>query len=140
MKTKKYEFLPHTADIKFKVYGKNLKEIFENSVLAISEISSRHEKVKSRKIERADIEGGDNESLLRGLIEHIIFLFDTENFIVSKAKVRFDKIVRRMDVTFYGDDSKNYKDLDYIKAVTYHDMYVKNPGKNNWVAQVVVDV
>jgi SHS2 domain-containing protein len=32
---KKFEFLPHTADIKIRVYGKNLKEIINNSLLAL---------------------------------------------------------------------------------------------------------
>ena len=132
----KFKFLEHTADIKFQAFGKDIEEVFENSVLAVSEILSKNKRIKSVKIKKINIKGKDNENLLYNLLEEIIYLFDAENFIVSKAKIKFDK---NMKVKFYGDDSKKYKELDHIKAVTYNDMFIKKI-KNKWVAQVVVDV
>ncbi len=32
---KEYEYLEHTADIKYLAYGKNLEEVFENAALAM---------------------------------------------------------------------------------------------------------
>jgi SHS2 domain-containing protein len=136
---KKFEFLEHTADIKFRVFGKTLEEVFENSVLAVSNILSKSKKIKSVKVQRMRIEGGDNENFLYSLLEQVIYLFDAENFIVSKAKIEFDETVRNMKVTFYGDDSKKYSGLDHIKAITYNEMFVKK-AKDGWEAQVVVDV
>ncbi len=136
---KKFEFLEHTADIKFRAFGKTLEEVFENSVLAVSNILSRGKKIKPVKIQRIQIEGGDNENLLYNLLEQVIYLFDAENFIVSKAKIEFDETVRNMKVEFYGDDTKKYSGLDHIKAITYNNMFVKK-AKDGWEAQVVVDV
>ena len=136
---KKFKFLEHTADIKFQAFGKTLGEVFENSVLAVSNILSRGKKIKPVKIQRIQIEGGDNENLLYNLLEQVIYLFDAENFIVSKAKIEFDETVRNIKVEFYGDDSKNYSGLDHIKAITYNEMFVKK-DKNIYTAQVVVDV
>ncbi len=135
----KYKFLKHTADVKFQAFGKNLKEVFENSVLAVSEILSKGKKVKSKKIKRISVEGGNNETLLYNLLEEIIYLLDADQFIVAKARVKFDEIARKMGVEFYGDDSKKYNELEGIKAVTYNEMFVKKLGEK-WVAQVVLDV
>jgi SHS2 domain-containing protein len=33
-------FLEHTADTKFRAYGKNLNEVFENAALAFSETNN----------------------------------------------------------------------------------------------------
>jgi len=135
----KFKFLEHTADIKFQAFGNTLKNVFENSVLAVSNILSRGKKIKPVKVQRMMIEGGDNENFLHSLLEQVIYLFDAENFIVSKAKIEFDEKVRNMEVTLYGDDVKNYSELNHVKAVTYNEMFVKKE-KNKWVSQVVVDV
>jgi len=136
---KKFKFIDHTADIKFQAFGLTLEEVFENSVLAVVETITGKEKIRQKNVKRITIEGGDNENLLYLLLEEIIYLLDAENFIVSKAKIDFDETVRSMKVEFHGDEVKNYKGLNHIKAVTYNDMFIKNLGKK-WIAQVVVDV
>ncbi|MGV8130749.1 MAG: archease [Candidatus Pacearchaeota archaeon] len=140
----KFEFLEHTGDIKFKAYGKNLDDLFENSVLAISSVFSRGKKISDKKKREITIRGKDYESLLYKFLGEIIYLFDADNFIVSKAKVKLtDKYVKGEENTLtailYGDDTKNYKDLDAVKSPTYAEMYVKKEGKN-FVCQVVLDV
>lgn len=137
----KYEFLEHTADIKFIVYGKSLKSIFENSVLAIAEFLTKSEKIESVKTKRFKISSRDYEELLYNFIDEIIYFLDAENFISSKAEVKIenkkDKIILR--AILFGDDAKNYKNLDSIKSATYSEMYVKKK-MGEWEAQVVVDV
>ncbi len=140
----KFEFLEHTGDIKFKAYGKNLDDLFENSVLAISSVFSRGKKINDKKKREIKIRGKDYESLLYKFLGEIIYLFDADSFIVSKAKVKLtDKYVKGEENTLtailYGDDTKNYKDLDAVKSPTYAEMYVKKEGKN-FVCQVVLDV
>lgn len=135
----KFKFLEHTADVKFQAFGKTFEEVFENSVLAVSEVLSKGKKIKPVKVKKAGIKGKDNENLLYNLIEEMIYLFDAEEFIVAKAKIEFNENVKSMKAEFYGDDSKNYKDLDHIKAVTYNDMFIKQ-SKDSWIAQVVLDV
>ncbi len=43
----KYEFLEHTADIKFRAYGATMEEAFANVVGAFSEFVSGGEEVKT---------------------------------------------------------------------------------------------
>lgn len=133
----KFKFLEHTADIKFQIFGKNLGEIFENSALAISKIYSKTKKISAKKKKKITIKGKDNEALLYNFIEELIFLVDSEDFVVSKARVKVKENSLTADI--YGDDVKNYKDLDQIKSSTYHEMYIKKT-KKGWEAQTVVDV
>lgn len=134
---KKFEFLQHTADIKFRAYGRDLKGLFENSALAVNSIISRGKKIKSIKKINVNINAKDYESLLYKFIEEIIYFLDADNFIISKAKVKIKD--HSLDAVLYGDDCLKYKHLDHIKSPTYAEMYVKNKGKM-WEAQVVVDV
>ena len=144
----KFEFLEHTGDIKFKAYGKNINELFENSVLAISSVFSRGKKIKNKKKIEITLRSKDYESLLYKFLGEIIYLFDADNFVISKAKVKLtenimDKYVKdgenTLTATLYGDDTKSYKDLDAVKSPTYSEMYIKKEGKN-FVCQVVLDV
>ena len=133
----KYKFFPHTADIKFRAYGKTLDEAFENVVLAVSEIMGQGEKIKRKKKKIISVEGNDKESLLYNFIEEIVYLYDAEHFVTAKAEVKIKG--NDLRATFYGDDGENYRSLDHIKAATYAEMYVRK-GKNGWEVQAVVDV
>ena len=42
---KKYEYLEHTADIKFLAYGETVEEVFENAALAMFNVIIDTEKV-----------------------------------------------------------------------------------------------
>lgn len=135
----KFKFLEHTADIKFQAFGKTLKEALENSILAVVETITRKEKIKLKKVKKATIKGKDNENLVYNLIEEILYLLDAEDFVVGEAKIKLDKTKKNMKVEFHGDDSKNYEDLNNIKAVTYNDMFIRKE-KGKWIIQVVLDV
>jgi len=147
----KYKFLEHTADVKFIVHGKTLKSIFENSVLAISEIISKDEKIENSITKRFKISGRDYEELLYSFIDEVIYLLDAENFVPSKAEVKLEKKNRNgsynlrskgkiiLRAIIFGDKTGNYKNLKGIKSATYSEMYIKKKF-DKWEAQVVVDV
>ena len=138
----KFEFLEHTGDLKFRAYGKNLEELFENCALAVSEIFSRRIIIKENKKKSFVLSEKDYESLLYQFIEQLIYLFDADEFVVSRVKVKIDEENGKieMNANVFGDDTSNYKDLDSIKSPTYAEMYVKHKKDKTWEAQVVVDV
>lgn len=137
----KYKFLEHTADIKFVVSGKSIEEVFENSVLAISGFITKERKINCPLVKKFRVYGNDNEEMFYNFIDEIIYLLDADNFLVSKAKVSIseEKGKKRLNVTAWGDNSRHYKDLDYVKAATYSEMYIKK-SRNVWKAQAVIDV
>ena len=134
---KKFEFLEHTADIKIKIYGKNVCQIFENSALAFSNYIARGGKIKSKVEKEIQIQGTDIEQLLYKFLDELIYLLDADKFVVSKAKVQI--VDNKLTALLEGDSALNYKDLDHVKAATYAEMYIKQDLKG-WEAQVVLDV
>jgi SHS2 domain-containing protein len=141
----KFIFLEHTADMKFRSFGKTLEEAFENAALAMFEAMYKG-KVKSKIKKKISVQGKDLERLLYNFLEELLFLMDSEGFFlgkINKIKIKQDKDYTIL-AEISGDDAKNYKiNLD-VKAITYNQMFVKqekdNTGKNIWVCQVVVDV
>lgn len=134
--TKPFEFLEHTADIKVKVTGATLNEIFENSVKAISQYVSGNQKIDSKKGKVIEVKGTDNESLLYNFIDEILYLIDAESFIPIKAEVTLRG--NNLKAELYGDSTKKYN-LDHIKAATYAEMSIKKINAT-WEAIFVLDV
>ncbi len=136
---KKFEFLEHTADIKFRAFGKTLEEVFENSALAMLNIIYKG-KVKEEKKLKIKANGKDIESLLYNFLEEFLFLFDSENFLLSDVKnIKIDEKNFTAEAEVVGDDVINYKTSVHVKAITYNDMFIKK-DKDKYTAQVVVDV
>lgn len=133
----KYKYLEHTADIKFQAFGKNLEEAFVNSAYAMMKVLFEG-RVKGNKIKRIKIKGIDEKSLLYNFLEEILFLLNTEYFLlseVSRAEIKNNELTAEL----IGDDSRSYNlGLD-IKAVTYNDMFIKRE-KSKFTIQVVIDI
>ncbi len=140
---KPYEYLPHTADVKFRAYGKTLEEAFENSATAMFNIMVETEKVKAKATKKIAAEGADLPALLQQFLEQFIILLDTDNFFLSKIKeisIKKSSSGYSLTAVAAGDEAKNYDTIGpQVKACTYNSMFVKQEGKK-WVVQVVVDI
>ena len=132
----KFEFLEHTADIKIRVYGKTLDEIFENAALAVSQYLSPDKKIEAKKVRIINVQGIDSQSLLSNFLDELIYLLDAERFAVAKAKI----VLRgnNLKAELSGDSASKYA-IKEIKAATYAEMYIKKIG-SEWEAQFVMDV
>ncbi len=134
----KFKFLEHTADVKFQAFGKNEEEVFENSADALKEAICDKKKIKAAEKKDITVEGGDYESLLYKFLEEIIYLLEAEDFLISKVKeIKIKNF--RLKAVLSGDKASDYNFNNEVKAVTYNEMFVKKI-KNEWVAQVVLDV
>jgi len=139
---KKYEFFEHTADAKFRAYGKTIEEAFSNAALAMTSVITDVAKVKPIVMTHFSVEGKDLKALLYNFLEEFLFLIDTENFFLSVVKeIRIEKQKGNfvLHATISGDDIKNYETHGDIKAVTYNEMEI-NEEKGKCMVQVVVDI
>ncbi len=134
----KFKFLEHTADIKFQAEGKSLDMAFKNAGLALKEIISGDIKIKPKIKKQMKITGKDKEELLYTFLEEFLFLFDTEDFILSKI-TKLKIVGKELVADVIGDDAEDYKFTNNVKAITYNDMFIKKQ-KDKYVCQVVVDV
>lgn len=135
----RYQFLEHTADVKFQAFGKTIEEAFLNASLALKETILKGKVRISEKIKKKiKVSGKDKESLLYNFLEEFLFLLDSEGFIfskVSKIKIKNNELTCEV----IGDKTKNYKISNDVKAVTYNSMFVKKE-KGKFIVQVVLDV
>ena len=138
----KFKYLDHTADVKFQAFGKTLEEAFSNAILASINVITDVEKVEAKKEIKIDISSKKKESLLYDLLNEIVFLIDTENFIVGKVedmKIKKSSEGYELTATLMGDDLKNYKTTGDIKSATYNFMFIEEK-ENNVIIQAVLDL
>ena len=139
----KYKYLPHTADTKFRAYGKDMEEAFGNAALAVFNIMVDTSKVKENVKKKIAAEGADLKALLQNFLEQFLILLDSENFFlanVRKIKISGSEGSYKLAAEAAGDDAGKYETIGpQVKAVTYNDMVV-DAEKDNCFVQVVLDI
>jgi len=124
----KYEFLEHTADAKFRAYGKTLEEAFINAALATTTIMCEVSEVKPKIEKKLNITAKKKESLLFDFLQQLVILLDTEGFLLGAVKsitISKNKEVYSLHAVILGDSADHYEIHTAIKAVTYNDMFIK---------------
>jgi len=141
----KYEYLTHTADLKVKAYGKTLEEAFANLAIGAFDFLTDTSKVKKKIEKRISKRAKRLEALLYDFIEELLFLLDTEGFIISDfkdMKIKQAKDSCELECTAVGDNYKNYEIKGDIKAITYSEMEIKKEKekKDGFVLVAVFDI
>ncbi|MDP6139377.1 MAG: archease [Candidatus Woesearchaeota archaeon] len=137
----KYKFLEHTADTKFQAYGNNMGEAFSNAALAMFSVITDTKKIKKKIKKEIKVKGTDLKSLLYNFLEELLFLLDTNSFLLNKIeKISIKKMKGKysLNATVVGDKADNYETSGDIKAVTYNEMEIKENDKV--MVQVVLDL
>jgi len=138
---KGFEFVEHTADLKFVAYGETLDSCFENSARAMFSAIVDFDSISVVEKQEISIEAPEIETLLHDWLTELLFLFSTKNVIFRdfKISVRRDKNYK-LDGIASGEkfDQKRHHIKAEVKAVTYHELYIKKKD-NFWIAQVVCD-
>ena len=139
---KRYEFLPHTADAMFRAYGKNLSESFSNAAEALFMIMTEVKSVRAEVIKEIKVVSKNEQALLYDFLEELVYLVDTEGFLLSKVlnlSIKSGAGQLELNATLIGDTETKYEIFGHVKAITYSDMYIlEEPGFV--VLQVVPDI
>ena len=146
---KKFEILEHAADIRFKIFGSSPKELFKNAVYALGhaqkpEIVERSTvgvligRLRGRHVsEDFSLESMDYNTMLIDFLSDVLSRSDAQNAVFFDVKFReFSefKITGKIYGVKVDDFSKN------IKAVTYHEVDVKEAESGKWQTQLVFDI
>lgn len=136
---KPYKFLPHTADVKFRAYGKTLEEAFINSAYALADTITDHKKVKPTTKKTLSVKSENKEALLYDFLEQFLILLDSEGFLLNKVqelKIQNHQLTAKI----IGDTHpENYAIETHVKAVTYQEMFIKKE-KDKYTIQVILDI
>ncbi|MEM2918652.1 MAG: archease [Candidatus Altiarchaeota archaeon] len=138
-----FEFLEHTADLKFIAYGKTLDELFQNSAMAIFYAMLENIDLVSIKIKKEiELKSESIEILLHDFLSELLFIFETSSLILKKFEVKISQNGEYyLKASVFGEkfDRKKHRVSTEVKAITYHDLFVKKTEKG-WMAQVVCDI
>jgi SHS2 domain-containing protein len=132
---KKFEFLSHTADVKIKVYGENLKEIINNSLLALK--SFWKPKLTKTKIEKEiKIESNNEVNLLIDFLSEVL----AETYIEKAIFIKFEP----QELVSYSLSGKiigyEFTSLSKdIKAITYHQANLQKIN-HQYIFEFIIDI
>jgi SHS2 domain-containing protein len=118
---KDFEILDHTADVGIIAYGADLKQAFANAARALFSLITELDDVEEVVYRDIELTASDEESLLVGWLNELIYRFDTEGVLFK----RFD-IIRledtRLKARSYGEkaDSDKHSLKTGVKGATYH--------------------
>lgn len=135
----KYKFIEDLkSDVMFEAYGKDLKELFENSALALLSVICNLKKVKPKKKEKFEMKGTSLEDLMFNWLSGIITISDTENMFFSKVnvvKIDEGKVIAELS----GEPISPEKGGTVVKSLTYYGFKVEKT-KTGYKAKVSLDI
>jgi SHS2 domain-containing protein len=137
---KNYELIEHTADIRIKVGGRDLKELFKNAALAMFDLIAERKDSKdvSQKKIKVEEDADDLEELFINWLNELLSLSATKELIFSDFEInKLDE--KNLKAIAIGESINKYKVNTEIKAATYHALEIKKSG-SKWQAQVIFDV
>lgn len=146
--TKKFELLPHTADLKIRVYGNNLKELFANAVIAMFQsigpiapgCSYQNDLLVCPKLPETrwvQINSIDLNNLLVDFLSEALYLSDANNEAYLDATV--DQITEKaITATLHGIKITGFEVVE-IKAVTHSELEIKQV-EDSWCVDIVFDI
>jgi SHS2 domain-containing protein len=139
---KKYEILEHPAELRLRVYGKTIEELFMNAVEAMANTLATSNKRQAKKTEKEilKIQSADINSLLVDFLSEILAKSQINKCIYLVPKIRVSivnsqksKVVA--DLVGYPVD---HFDED-IKAITYQDLNIQKID-GIWQTILVFDI
>ncbi len=121
----KYHYLDDlTSDVMFESFGITLKELFENSALAMSEVICDMKKVKPEKKITVEVDGDGAKDLLFNWLQEIIAEIDIESMFFSEFDIiSIDE--KHLKADLYGEDISREKGNTVVKAVTNYKFTLK---------------
>lgn len=144
---KDFVLIPHTADIKLRVHGQTLEELFRNALIGM--FQSIEPRAKTCKQERGrlvcddlpeqqvlKVSAADRELLLVDFLSEALYLSDIHNQAYLDVDIHelndttIRATLRGVAIQGFGIE---------IKAVTYHDLFVRQVH-GAWRAEIVFDI
>ncbi|RMF69228.1 MAG: archease [Calditrichaeota bacterium] len=136
----RYKQIEHTADAGIQVFGATLGELFENAAFGLFDIIGDLERVEAGLERAVSVTATDLEALLVAWLSELNFLFQTEREIYNEFRVtRIDQAELSAVVGGEKLDLSRHEIYTEVKAVTYHQLYVKQTAAG-WEAQVIFDL
>lgn len=135
----KYEYIEDlTSDIVFRSYGKDLKELFENSAVALFSIISDIEKVQPKNTITIEITAENKKDLLFNWLQTLIATVDTDEMFFSEFIIQ-SITNTKLTAECKGEPIQPQKGNTLVKAVTNYKFNIEEK-ENKLIATVSLDI
>ena len=137
-----YKVFDHTADLGVEISGKTQADLFSHAALALFDLMVDARDMEVSEFREITIEGADMTDLFVNFLREILYLFNSEGFVLTSCRIiRIDDDERRLTAEISGGryNSIQHRVKTEIKAVTYHQASVRNMAER-WLGRVVFDV
>lgn len=149
---KPYQFLDHPADVGFVARGRSLADVFVAAAEAMCAYGWEPAHVRARETIDIRVRAASLEDLLYSWLSELLFLSDAEQWLFKSFSVkRVSTLPARgkgkvenlwsLAARAQGErfDRRRHRARTYIKAVTYHQLSVKEMD-TGWQATIYLDV
>lgn len=145
---KDYELIPHTADLKMRVYGKDIPTLFKNALIGMFQSLKPNAPTCAYANDRLvcnalpisrdiGVNSPDQEALLVDFLSTALYFCDVHNEIY--LDVNFAELdTTHLLATLKGVSITGMEESE-IKAVTYHDLALRQEN-GLWVTDIVFDI
>lgn len=139
-----FEYLEHTADIKFRAYGSTPEEMLSNAALALFNAMIDTSTIDVKEIWNVELSSDSLEHLAYDWLSELVFLFETESAVFSTFRARSHEIKGGPGWNLLAEvggeriDRARHSFENEVKAITLHQFGVKK--NDHWCLQVVLDV
>lgn len=141
-----YEILPHTADLRLKIKGKTLEDLFEQGVLGLSDIlkpggcSTFNVEHKATSTYDVEVAGMNETILLIDFLSEVLTTSYEEKAVFCKVEFSMSetKFPTKLKAKIFGRKVDGF-DKD-IKGVTYHEAKIIRNKKGELETIIVFDI
>ena len=137
---KPYHQIEHTGDIGIKIFGADLRQLFENAGFALFDLMTKISKVQPTQTRKIEIRAGDREELLVNWLSELNYIFQTEYWMACRFEITH-LTGNSLTAIVTGEplDPQRHPIKLEIKAVTFHHLQIEqNPV--GFTGQVIFDI
>lgn len=138
--TPHWEHFEHDADIGIRGIAPTLEQAFEQVAVAMTAVVTNLDWVSASKVISICCEAPDNELLLAGWINELVYEMSAQGVLFNRFEVVIDD--GTLSAIAYGEavDRQKHQPAVEIKGATLTELRVYQQTDDSWVAQCVVDV
>ncbi|MBW1998829.1 MAG: archease [Deltaproteobacteria bacterium] len=139
-RAEKYTVLDHTADLGIEVHGSDLQDLFRNAALALMDLMIKDESKDRAMPKEISVSGQDLPDLMVRWLGEILYLFEGEGLVVKDITIaHMDSFNVNALLYVTPFDPNSHEILCEIKAVTYHQIQVRDLG-DRCEARIIFDL
>lgn len=136
----RWEHFPHVADIGVRGIGRSKAEAFVQAAVALTAVVTDPRQVRRETRVELSAEGADDELLLLGWLDAIIYAMATRRMVFAAYDIHFTDGGATGHAWGEPVDVARHQPVVEIKAATFAELAVRQLPDGQWLAQCVVDV